>query len=53
MEAHSPVPVAGIVGSRWMTEDKIHATSKIVLMVMNACSKVKLSYSDIGPRPRL
>ena len=54
MEAHdltSPVPVARIVGWRWVPEDKIHATSKIVYIIMNACSKVKLNYSDIGPRP--
>ena len=36
-----------------MTEDKIHGTSKIAFMIMNASSKVKLSYSDIGPRSRL
>ena len=53
-EAHDlTAPAARIVGSRWMTEGKIHDTSKIVFMIMNARSKVKLSYSDIGPRSRL
>ena len=57
MEAHDLTsPVAGIVGSTWMTQDKIHANSEIAFMIMDAClacSKVKLNYSDIGPRPRL
>ena len=53
MEAHdltSPVIVARTIGSRWTTEDKIYATSKIAFMIMNACSTVKLSYSDIDTR---
>ena len=36
-----------------MTEDKIYATSEIAFLIMDAClacSKVKLNYSDIGPR---
>ena len=36
-----------------MTEDKVHTTSEIAIMIMDAClacSKVKLNYSDIGPR---
>ena len=36
-----------------MIEDKIHATSEIAFLIMDAClacSKVKLNYSDIGPR---
>ena len=57
IEAHDLTsPVAGIVASTWMTEDKIHATSKLAFMIMNAClacSKVKLNYFDIGSRPRL
>ena len=42
----SPVPVARIVGSRWMP-------SKAGLININACSTVKLSYSDTECRPRL
>ena len=57
MEAHDLTsPVAGIVGSTCMTEDKIHTNSEIAFMIMDACLacfKIKLNYSDIGPRPRL
>ena len=63
MEAHDLTsPVAGILGSRWIltdtdcwieTEDKIHPTSEIAFLIMDAClacSKVKLNYSGIGLR---
>ena len=36
-----------------MTEDKIHATSEIAFLIIDACLacfKVKLNYSDIGAR---
>ena len=53
MEAHdltSSAAVAEIVGSRWMTEDKIHATYNIDFMIMNAfmaCSKAKFTCQSL------
>ena len=45
----SPVPVARIVGLRWMIEDfMLSANSKVAFIIMNGCFKVKLSHSDIA-----